>query len=347
VFTYHSALGVHVKQKGDTSYSGGSRASIADARERLAGVEYVFIDEISMVACHELFAISSRLAGIFNIHDMPFGGVNIILAGDFAQLPPTKGNPLYSNLRLCVRKCVNYIQYNTLQSNRNLIQLHNATQRSKVFERKTDDYKRIMMLIASNDIAGLRRLISAALRGGVSAEVIIDQIQKSINGLYSPRGGFSERDLDIAFLVKAIGGPRLLYALQKSHGLASESTIRRCRKIPHLLAAVSTPSKPENDCNMTTFLDPTIKPPPPLVNGIIPGNVVMFDGVALETKCRYCPERNQIMGLCREHSRNVKTEVTDQQSIEDVRAALFDSESSESKVCFGSDATVVAIAPYA
>ena len=96
-FTYHSALGVHVKQKGDTSYSGGSRASIADARERLAGVEYVFIDEISMVACHELFAISSRLAGIFNVHDMPFGGVNIILAGDFAQLPPTKGNPLYSN----------------------------------------------------------------------------------------------------------------------------------------------------------------------------------------------------------------------------------------------------------
>jgi len=203
------------------------------------------------------------------------------------------------------------------------------------------------MLIASNDIAGLRRLISAALRGGVSAEVIVDRIQKSIDGLYSPRGGFSERDLDIAFLVKAIGGPRLLYALQKSHGLASESTIRRHRKIPRLLAAVSTPSKSENDHNMTTFLDPTIKSPPPLVNGIIPGNVVMFDGVALETKCRYCPERNQIMGLCREHSRNVKTEVTDQQSIEDVRAALFDSENSESKVCFGSDATVVAIAPYA
>jgi len=96
-FTYHSALGVHIKQKGDSSFSGNGQASVADARERLTGVEYVFIDEISMIACHELFAISSRLAGIFNVHDMPFGGVNIILAGDFAQLPPTKGSPLYSN----------------------------------------------------------------------------------------------------------------------------------------------------------------------------------------------------------------------------------------------------------
>ena len=96
-FTYHSALGVHIKQKGDTSYSTNSQSSITDARERLAGVEYVFIDEVSMIACHELFAISLRLAGIFNVHDMPFGGVNIILAGDFAQLPPTNGNPLYSN----------------------------------------------------------------------------------------------------------------------------------------------------------------------------------------------------------------------------------------------------------
>jgi hypothetical protein len=36
---------------------------------------------------------------------------------------------------------------------------------------------------------------------------------------------------------------------------------------------------------MSTFLNPAIKPTPPLVSGVIPGNVVMFDGVALEEKC--------------------------------------------------------------
>lgn len=31
------------------------------------------------------------MAKAFNIHDAPFGGKNIIFAGDFAQLPPVNG----------------------------------------------------------------------------------------------------------------------------------------------------------------------------------------------------------------------------------------------------------------
>jgi hypothetical protein len=31
----------------------------------------------------------------------------------------------------------------------------------------------------------------------------------------------------------------------------------------------------------------------------------MFNGVALETQCQYCPQRNLILGLCHEHSSNV------------------------------------------
>src|SRR5882762_1312245 len=51
-----------------------------------------------MIACHELYAISSQLAKVTNEHNKPFGGKNIILAGDFAQLPPTNGSPLYSDV---------------------------------------------------------------------------------------------------------------------------------------------------------------------------------------------------------------------------------------------------------
>lgn len=101
-----------------------------------------------------------------------------------------------------------------------------------VAARKVQDYKCIMMLIASNEIAGIRRLIAASLRHGCSARSIVILIEQAIEGLYSPRGGFSDCDLNIAFLVKAIGGPCLLYALQKSHGLASDSAVRRNHKIP-------------------------------------------------------------------------------------------------------------------
>ena len=53
------------------------------------------------------------------------------------------------------------------------------------------------------------------------------------------------------------------------------------------------------------------------------------------------------MGLCREHVNNVNTEVTDLESIEKIRTALFNNSDNDIKVCFGGDATVVAIAPYA
>lgn len=208
---------------------------------------------------------------------------------------------------------------------------------------KIGDFKRIMMLIASNEVAGLRRLIAAALKRGTSAQSIAKLIEKAIDGLYSPRGGFSQRELDIAFLVKAIGGPRLLYTLQKSHGLASASTIHRKHQIPRLLPSIGEPTPSEIGSNMSCLLDPKIKPPPPSYLGCIPGNVAAFDGIAIESKCRYCPKRNCIMGLCREHSYKVDTRVTSLESIENVRTALF----TDKSVCFGSDATVVAIAPYA
>ncbi|KAJ7852220.1 hypothetical protein B0H14DRAFT_3085731 [Mycena olivaceomarginata] len=153
--------------------------------------------------------------------------------------------------------------------------------------------------------------------------------------------------MDISFLVKAIGGPRLLYALQKSHGLASGSTARRYQKIPKLVASIGIPTKEEINANISSFLAPEIKPPPKCINGHIPGNILMVDGVALETKCKYCPYRDAILGLCREHSHHVNTKVDSLESVEEVRAALAKDIKDPGKVCFGSDAAVVAIAPYA
>lgn len=204
------------------------------------------------------------------------------------------------------------------------------------------------MLLGTNDIPGLRRLIAAALRRGISARGLVLRLQQAIEGVYSPRGGFNQRDYDLAFLVQSIAGPRLLYSLQKSHGFASTMTVQRSTKIPSLLPSVGIPAREEMQENMTAFLDPSVKPPPPLSSsGKIPGNILMFDGVALESKCCYCSRRNSVLGLCREHSKNVDLEVTSFQSVDKIRTALFKETEADKKVCFGSDATVVAMAPYA
>lgn len=93
--TYHSLLGIRMDSKDQDDGHVSEQTSVARARERLIGVEYIFMDEVSMLACHELHQISARLANVLNVHDTPFGGMNMIF--DFAQLAPTGGAPLYSN----------------------------------------------------------------------------------------------------------------------------------------------------------------------------------------------------------------------------------------------------------
>ena len=79
------------------------------------GVHTVVIDEISMVSASMLSVISSRLSEITDC-SLPFGGLNMIVVGDFFQLRPVCGRPALKNeilwnlftplfLRTDVRQC--------------------------------------------------------------------------------------------------------------------------------------------------------------------------------------------------------------------------------------------------
>ena len=92
--TYHSILGIlKNKSKGSTE----SIAAMSQVRNRLMHVKYIFIDEVSMVDCVALYDICARMCTALGNDGTPFGGINIICAGDFAQLPPAVGTSLYSH----------------------------------------------------------------------------------------------------------------------------------------------------------------------------------------------------------------------------------------------------------
>ncbi|KAK0215543.1 P-loop containing nucleoside triphosphate hydrolase protein, partial [Armillaria fumosa] len=55
--TYHYMFGINEINK-DTM----SRKAMAEVKERLHGVDYVFLDEVSMLSCADMYRISSRLA---------------------------------------------------------------------------------------------------------------------------------------------------------------------------------------------------------------------------------------------------------------------------------------------
>jgi hypothetical protein len=83
--TYHSMLGINEKTGGATN------KALAQVRTRLAGVDYIFLDEVSMLSSHSLYKISAQLCRVMNQLETAFGGVNMIFAGDFGQLPPSMG----------------------------------------------------------------------------------------------------------------------------------------------------------------------------------------------------------------------------------------------------------------
>ena len=90
--TVHSALSLNQHKKGDTN--GKTRRDLTAMWE---GVDFFFIDEISMIGCKMLYQISEALIEAKG-NTSPFGGINLIVAGDFAQLPPVGESRLTASI---------------------------------------------------------------------------------------------------------------------------------------------------------------------------------------------------------------------------------------------------------
>ena len=94
--TYHSALGLGVGQDKDGEDVNEGR--LGAMQEEWRGTCYLIIDEKSMVGRVGLARISKALGRIFpDNRDQPFGGLSVLLFGDFNQLPPVGDTPLYNS----------------------------------------------------------------------------------------------------------------------------------------------------------------------------------------------------------------------------------------------------------
>jgi hypothetical protein len=69
---------------------------IEKLRNDWENLDYLFIDEISIIDAITMGLISQTLSFILN-NAAPFGGLNVIIAGDFFQLPPINGKSLYTD----------------------------------------------------------------------------------------------------------------------------------------------------------------------------------------------------------------------------------------------------------
>ena len=88
--TLHSYTGWIPSSFGHPLRTLESDAHRTKVRKRLAATNVLIIDEISMVANH-VFERLDRIMQSARYNKKPFGGVQIIVTGDFCQLPPVQG----------------------------------------------------------------------------------------------------------------------------------------------------------------------------------------------------------------------------------------------------------------
>ena len=90
--TIHSLLRLPVKNRSPEL----SPATLKSLQDTFKHIRYLVIDEKSMIDMKQLSLIEARLQEIFpSPNPKPFGGLNLLLCGDFFQLPPVAGVALY------------------------------------------------------------------------------------------------------------------------------------------------------------------------------------------------------------------------------------------------------------
>ena len=104
-------------------------------------IKVLIIDEVSMMSA-KMFDVLNRIGKMIRRSDQPFGGIQIILTGDFYQLPPieNKGEPESGKF------CFQSLQWNTTFPYENQVVL------SKIFRQKDQTYINILNEIRTGEL---------------------------------------------------------------------------------------------------------------------------------------------------------------------------------------------------
>jgi ATP-dependent exoDNAse (exonuclease V) alpha subunit len=100
--TIHSYLYMGISRNFDDIYKNISKFKAKI--NKIKNLDVLIIDEISMMD-EDLFDLINKLLMTIKNNNLPFGGIQVVLIGDFYQLPPINGNycfmsPLWNNLSL-------------------------------------------------------------------------------------------------------------------------------------------------------------------------------------------------------------------------------------------------------
>lgn len=112
----------------------------------LRKMDLLVIDEISMVRCDTIDAIDTILRHVRRVHDIPFGGVQILFIGDLYQLPPVATRQDWMILQEYYNSEFFFDSYAIKDEMPALIEL------KKIFRQKNDLFISILNKVRNNDM---------------------------------------------------------------------------------------------------------------------------------------------------------------------------------------------------
>ena len=95
--TLHALLQIPVTKQANKALDDLDGDPLMRLQSRLEHTKLIVIDEMSMISPGFLYKINKRLQEAFpDKKHLPFGGVSIVLMGDFAQLPPVMSPTMFA-----------------------------------------------------------------------------------------------------------------------------------------------------------------------------------------------------------------------------------------------------------
>ena len=157
------------------------------------------------------------------------------------------------------------------------------------------------MTLKENDAPRLKQLISVCVRQKHGISYIVEKLNKSIAGIYNPKG-YAEFNKDLAAFALIAGEPSLLHVLHQASGLPTLSTAYRTMNEANVLKGVNVTV---NYCSaITDAVDTNIQVL--IINDSSCSSPVKLwslkvDELSVDGRLRYRFKTNELIGMCCQH----------------------------------------------
>ena len=186
--------------------------------------------------------------------------------------------------------------------------------------RAIDTHKQFIMAIACTKVERVERLIRRSIAQNCGIRKCLELLDKAAQQVYRTRN-YTEEDELRGLLLWRLGGGRVADIAHRSLGLPSVSTLRRRTLIPRLTPSSGPPTRDEVISNMmacTSVIKDVLK------TSHIVHQVLMFDELKVEEHPRWDDKSNNIIGVCREHSKHASLQYTSKDEVDLLFSQIID-----------------------